>query len=1241
MDLVCTWITGRDAGGTRHLAPGHLAPGRHVVGRAPTADIRCDDPTMEAHQALVEVAPDGTVRLTQLTGRSPVMVAGRPVDGTVEVRLGTWVEVGTSVLTFERAPEAEPAATLHGHTLVRSPRSVPELAAIELVPPIAPRGDHELPGGLVPAILGLAGSATVAVLLHQPMFLLFGALGGLVALGSWVTQWLAQRRRRRRDAAGHREATAAHQAATLDELERFRHYRHRCTPGLAHALRTARELTVNMWSRRNGHPDAHLVTIGLGDLAWQSHIVTDQPIPVDLGPGCRIALGGPQAHSVALSLVIQLAVACGPADVRVVVVTRQPRRWDCLRGLPHLTLPDGTSAITDEAGLTPVLADLEQAEHVLLVSDEPALLTSLTSPLRRALGDGRRALLTVVGEGDGVPHLCTGVLTTTGGPSARWVADTRVTMLPVPVRVAGLGERAASVAALALSPLTDPEDPLAAEVGLPRRLSLVDLLGRATCTPAGIAAGWMAAETSPGTGPGARTFIGAASDGLVEIDLVRDGPHGLIAGTTGAGKSELLRSLVVGMAVGASPAHLAFVLVDYKGGATFDACALLPHVVGVVTDLDDHLADRALRSLHAELRRREGVLRHHGVADLAALRVVAPAELMPRLVVVIDEFAALVAEQPAFLHSLVGVAQRGRSLGVHLLLATQRPHGVISDDIRANTNLRVALRLHDPADAVDVVGNRSPSLLPRGVPGRAVMRLGADEYVTFQTASCTAVVTGTGPGTELGELVRVIGEAARLCATPTPKAPWLAPLPSRLEPDELPADAVGLVDDPDHQAVVPLLWAPEDGSIVIAGSPGCGVSSTLHTLASSALRNAGTGTEVYVLDGHSGTTFDDLAAHPRVQVVGLHERVRLVRLLHRLRAGPGPGAGPGAGGPARVLVIDGLDQVRRTLDDHETADEYEALAAVLALPFGLTVVAGVENVAGVPASFLTLCRHRWVLHLNDPHDAALLGVPATAVPTRVAGRLRVAATGLLAQLVIPGGRLAPNETRSPGASLAPINGLPLVLSPESLPLAFAADGFTVLPLGLDVAGGEPAVIAVPDGEHVLVLGPSRCGRSSTLGLLTAAWRAAHPDGWVGVIMPRRSTFDTGLADHVHGDTALLDSIPPRGDCLVVVDDAELVDDPDGRLASIAAGGPSRVTTIAAGRPDALRLGFGHWTSVVRRSRLGVVHTGGGDLDGDLLGAVLPRRMPVRPRAGLAWVVADGDVRLVQLAWLRTTEPALG
>src|SRR5207344_1571876 len=136
--------------------------------------------------------------------------------------------------------------------------------------------------------------------------------------------------------------------------------------------------------------------------------------------------------------------------------------------------------------------------------------------------------------------------------------------------------------------LVDPEDPLGGTGGIPREVTLMTLL--ASHDPAAIAASWVAG----GVGPVPRTVIGVAADGVVDIDLDRDGPHALMAGTTGAGKSELLRTLVVGLAVASSPDHLTFVLIDYKGGSTFDACARLPHVVGVLTDLDNHLANRAL-----------------------------------------------------------------------------------------------------------------------------------------------------------------------------------------------------------------------------------------------------------------------------------------------------------------------------------------------------------------------------------------------------------------------------------------------------------------------------------------------------------------------------------------------------------------------------------------------------------------------------------------------------------------------
>ncbi len=1237
----CTWRTGPDAGTTHELPMG-----RHLVGRAHTADVRCDDPALQPHHALAEVRPDGSLMLTQLTGRAPVLLDGLEMPVDAAVRDGSVIELGASSIQFRHVHRhvtmgIDPdRAHIVGGALIRSPRVLPEWQPASRTPPPAPADHHESAAGLVPALLGLAGAGAIAMVMQQPMFLLFGALGGLVALGSWGAQRIVSFRSRKREAVAFAAAHATFLADVRNDRELFRRFHLATVPTVATAHTTITTPTTALWSRRGDHGDAFVVALGFGDIAWpdsenetgeledrQAH---DLPIPANLGRGARLAVRGPQAMAAARSLVVQLSVSCGPADLRLVVVTDRPARWDCVRTLPHLSQPDGSVAVVSECELTALLADLgEQHAHLLFITDQPALLATRTSPLRRALADPElRALMVLLPDEVGVPHLCTSVLTTASGPIGRWVAHTHATMLPVPVRLTGLSERSTFACAAGLRTLIDPEDPLSVATGMPRDLSLGALLsteGGTSLTPAGIVATWVAA----GDDPSPRTLIGMAADGAVDIDLVRDGPHGLIAGTTGAGKSELLRSLVAGMAAGASPAHLSFVLVDYKGGATFDACAALPHVVGVITDLDDHLADRALRSLHAELRRREGILRNHGAADLATLRAAAPDLLLPRLVVVIDEFAALVAEQPDFLHALVGIAQRGRSLGVHLLLATQRPNGVISDDIRANTNLRVALRLQDTADANDVVGVPAPAMLPRGLPGRAVMRLGADDHLTFQTARCTTSLQGCTE-TELHVLVRSICEAARLAGAPQPPAPWQPALARVLTRDQVPFGAIGLIDDPDQQRISPLQWSPTDGHLLITGSPGAGATSALCTLA--AVSTA----EMYVIDGRGSDRLNALAEHPLcVAVVRLHERERMMRLLHRLRRIVQTRL---AGGPpaTTVLLIDGLDALRRSLDDLDTAAEFDALEEVLAdgEAAGIAIVATVEHVAAVPASLLARCPHRWVMHLHDALDGSIVGVNAARVPAAgVPGRLVVAATGLVGQLVY--------ETEPPPHGRSDVSRVPhgiTIVAPliaaSDLPPGTAFDRSTSLPLGIDFASGDPHSFDLPDGEHLLIVGGARSGRSSTLARIAEAWREAHPDGSVVAILPRRTLVGinsvVSMTTSASG-TPILDELPPSGPLLLLVDDAEMVDDPGGRLAALAAGGRPHTCMVVAGRPDALRQLYGHWTTVVRRSRCGVVLTGGSDLDGDLLGVVLPRRSPVPARPGLAWSVANGRVALMQIA----------
>jgi S-DNA-T family DNA segregation ATPase FtsK/SpoIIIE len=186
---------------------------------------------------------------------------------------------------------------------------------------------------------------------------------------------------------------------------------------------------------------------------------------------------------------------------------------------------------------------------------------------------------------------------------------------------------------------------------------------------------------------------------------------------------------------------------------------------------------------------------------------------------------------------------------------------------------------------------------------------------------------------------------------------------------------------------------------------------------------------------------------------------------------------------------------------------------------------------------------------------------------------------------------------------------------------------------------SPAVLEVPDGEHVLVGGPARSGRSTALMRVVAGWHDAHPDGTVVLCCPRSTAAATAWASAAVRASVVVAAdeqsiVAAVGDgtrrVVVAVDDAERVADEGGRLAAMTLERHPTVTVVAAGRPDALRTMYGHWTAVVRRSRLGLVMSMGADVDGDLFGEHLPRRLPVAPRPGLGWVIDAAGRRLVQV-----------
>jgi S-DNA-T family DNA segregation ATPase FtsK/SpoIIIE len=300
----------------------------------------------------------------------------------------------------------------------------------------------------------------------------------------------------------------------------------------------------------------------------------------------------------------------------------------------------------------------------------------------------------------------------------------------------------------------------------------------------------------------------------------------------------------------------------------------------------------------------------------------------------------------------------------------------------------------------------------------------------------------------------------------------------------------------------------------------------------------------------------------------------------------------------------------------------------------------VGQATAMPPTVAARCSERWVFHLTDPLDGSTLGVAAATVPADVPGRIVVVggpAAGLEGQLALPPTpavhcRLVENVEVLP----EPIDCVPAVLDGARLPGGWHADSSTWLPLGPAFATAGLAVLEVPDGEHLMVIGPARSGRSRALARLVIGWRQAHPDGWCAVLTPRRS-IDGPTATHRSLAGMLADlatDVAGERSVLLAIDDADVVDDTVGEragtLAAMAATRRPGLLIAAVGKPDALRQTYGHWTTVVRRSRLGLITSAANDLDGDLLGAALPRRMPVPARPGLVWLVDNGSTRLVQL-----------
>ena len=595
--------------------------------------------------------------------------------------------------------------------------------------------------------------------------------------------------------------------------------------------------------------------------------------------------------------------------------------------------------------------------------------------------------------------------------------------------------------------------------------------------------------------------------GQAWVDLVADGPHALVVGTTGAGKSELLTSWLVQLAWAHSPSALQLILVDYKGGTCLGPLKRLPHCVDLLTDLEPAATARAIEAISAQLRRREQILRESNCKDITEyeqLRQHQPS-LAPlaRMLVVVDEFATLAASQEELLEHLLRLAAQGRSLGMHLILATQHPHGALSTSITANAALRVCLRMLDASEGAPLLGHGDLPDLPRA-PG----------FLCLSTQRGHFRCPYAGTAQESAVWIDACVKAAQ--ALPPCQSPWLAPPPANLSFNQArqlltahgaPAPAKGLAtslvstrqnlalalcDLPEQLAYGAFNWDSAT-PLGIFGTSASGRTAALRQLASSAAQ-AGLVTHMIGADLNQPALPNAALAGSQLDTFHPCEVLRLTQLAleGKLRD--------------QLLLIDDLDCVGEAIDTvlglGEGRDVLEKL--VNASRRGLFALALAGDLANASMRWCANISQRLYLGVCSDTLADQAGLKrCQQAPNQVgAGVLTLASHWCAAQILLaPAFATAATTTALAASPLAAPTPLPPPQAPNQPPwscaklapvVALPENVSTCPPWALGLGGDKAQPWCPQLDQGLVIIGPAGSGRSTALARVYDVLQATDP-----------------------------------------------------------------------------------------------------------------------------------------------------